>query len=152
MTWPADFHHSLKYEWTQLNPSPSTHSSLSQQVGGFDGNSRLRSVEAYNPETNAWTNVASMITTRSNFGIEVVEDRLFVVGGFNGFTTSYHVECYDSTRNEWLEVCGMGIFRSAVSCCVIAGLPNMPEYVVPRDALPLLPLEEDHESDSGDSS
>lgn len=88
-----------------------------------------------------------MITTRSNFGIEVLEDRLFVVGGFNGFTTSYDVECYNATTNEWVEVCGMGIFRSAVSCCVISGLPNMAEYVIPRDALPLLSIEEETESE-----
>ncbi|MEQ2207569.1 hypothetical protein XENOCAPTIV_014768, partial [Xenoophorus captivus] len=128
-----------------------------QQVGGFDGNSRLSSAEAYNPDTNLWTNVASMITTRSNFGIEVVEDRLFVVGGFNGFTTSYAVECYDATTNEWFTVCGIRIFRSALSCCVISGLPNMADYVVPRDTLPQLPAleeeeeEEQNEIESGDS-
>ncbi|XP_014854342.1 PREDICTED: kelch-like protein 10 [Poecilia mexicana] len=156
----AEYYSPETNQWTMISPMNSQRSGIGvvayaghvYAVGGFDGNSRLRSAEAYNPETNAWTNVASMITTRSNFGIEVVEDRLFVVGGFNGFTTSYHVECYDATRNEWLEVCGMGIFRSAVSCCVIAGLPNMPEYVIPRDALPLLPIEDDHETDSGDSS
>lgn len=41
------------------------------QVGGFDGMSRLRSVEAYNPQTNTWHSVQSMNQPRSNFGIEV---------------------------------------------------------------------------------
>lgn len=83
-----------------------------------------------------------MITPHSNFGIEVLEDQLFVVGGFNGYTTSYNVEYYDATTDEWTEACDMEIFRSAVSCCVVSRLPNIADYVVPRDALPLLHLEE----------
>ncbi|KAK5609307.1 hypothetical protein CRENBAI_012379 [Crenichthys baileyi] len=116
-------------------------------VGGFDGSRRLRTAEAYNPETNVWTNVASMITTRRNFGIEVVEDRLFVTGGFNGYTTCYNVECYDATTDRWSEVCDMEIFRSALSCCVIFGLPNMADYMVSRDTLPLPSIEEEEEEE-----
>lgn len=29
----------------------------------------------------------------------------------------------------------MGIFRSALSCCVVPGLPNVAEYAAPRDAM-----------------
>ncbi|XP_047204278.1 kelch-like protein 10 [Girardinichthys multiradiatus] len=161
----AEYYSPETNQWTMITPMNSRRSGIGVMayaghvyaVGGFDGNSRLSSAEAYNPDTNLWTNVASMITTRSNFGIEVVEDRLFVVGGFNGFTTSYAVECYDATTNEWFMVCGIGIFRSALSCCVISGIPNMADYVVPRDTLPQLPAmeeeeeEEQNEMESGDS-
>uniref|UniRef100_A0A8C3G515 Kelch like family member 10 n=1 Tax=Cyclopterus lumpus TaxID=8103 RepID=A0A8C3G515_CYCLU len=92
-----------------------------------------------------WHEVSPMLTPRSNFGIEVLDDRLFVVGGFNGFTTSFKVECYDATTDEWTEACDMNIFRSALSCCVVSRLPNMAEYVVSRDALPF--LNEDANSD-----
>lgn len=105
------------------------------QVGGFDGNVRLHSVEAYDPRTNTWCQVASMLTPRSNFGIEVVDDRIFAVGGFNGFTPTYNVESYDHVVNQWTEACGMNIFRSALSCCVISGVPNMAEYTISREAL-----------------
>ncbi|XP_029299567.1 kelch-like protein 10 [Cottoperca gobio] len=111
-------------------------------VGGFDGTTRLRSAEAYNPWSNTWHEVSPMLTPRSNFGIEVLEDRLFVVGGFNGFTTSYNVEYYDATTDEWSEACDMEIFRSALSCCVVSGLPNMAEYTVPRDTLTLSCLDD----------
>lgn len=77
-----------------------------------------------------------MLTPRSNFGIEVIEDRLFVAGGFNGISTTSKVEYYDVDTREWFEACEMGIFRSALSCCVVSGLPNMAEYTVPRDTLP----------------
>ncbi|XP_059206236.1 kelch-like protein 10 isoform X2 [Centropristis striata] len=137
-------------QWTMISLMTSRRSGIGvvaygdhvYAVGGFDGTTRLRSAEAYNPRTNTWHEVASMITPRSNFGIEVLEDQLFVVGGFNGFTTSYNVEYYDATTNEWSEACDMEIFRSALSCCVVSGIPNIAEYTVPRDALPHLHLEE----------
>ncbi|XP_076827088.1 uncharacterized protein LOC143473820 isoform X4 [Brachyhypopomus gauderio] len=108
-------------------------------VGGFDGVNRLRSVEAYNPMTNTWRDMPAMINTRSNFGIEVVDDLLFVVGGFNGVTTTFKVERYDGQTEEWKEVHHMGVSRSALSCCVVPGLPNVVQYTAPRD----LP-EDDH--------
>lgn len=92
-----------------------------------------------------------MLTPRSNFGIEVMDDHLFVVGGFNGFTTTHCVENYSSVEDEWNEFCDMDIFRSALSCCVVFGLPNMADYVVSRDALPQLYLD-DEGTDSDDST
>ncbi|XP_047200629.1 kelch-like protein 10 [Girardinichthys multiradiatus] len=146
-------------QWTMIAPMNSHRSGIGVivyaghvfAVGGFDGSRRLRTTEAYNPETNVWTNVASMITTRSNFGIEVVEDRLFVAGGFNGYTTCYNVECYDTTTDRWSEVCDMEVFRSALSCCVISGLPNMADYMVSRDTLPLPSVEEEEEEEEMES-
>ncbi|XP_071378173.1 kelch-like protein 10 [Centroberyx affinis] len=111
-------------------------------VGGFDGVNRLSSVEAYNPLSNTWHAVPSLLQERSNFGIEVVDDQLFVVGGFNGFSTTFSVECYDENTGEWYEADDMEIFRSALSCCVAHGLPNMAEYAAPRHALSLPGTEE----------
>uniref|UniRef100_A0AAV2JLD9 Uncharacterized protein n=1 Tax=Knipowitschia caucasica TaxID=637954 RepID=A0AAV2JLD9_KNICA len=74
------------------------------QVGGFDGSIRLSSVEAYNPDTNSWRQVASMNTARSNFGIEVLDGRIFALGGYNGFTTTYATEAYDHLEDRWSEV------------------------------------------------
>lgn len=39
-------------------------------VGGYDGNSRLNTVECYHPEKDSWTQVASMNTNRSGAGNE----------------------------------------------------------------------------------
>lgn len=83
-----------------------------------------------------------MLTARSNFGIEVIHDQLFVVGGYNGLNTTSRVEYYDASVNAWTKACSMKISRSAVSCCVVSGLPNMAEYTAPRDSLPLLQLED----------
>ncbi|XP_068576783.1 kelch-like protein 10 [Cebidichthys violaceus] len=111
-------------------------------VGGFDGLVRLSTAEVYNPRSNTWQQVSDMVTARSNFGIEVLNDRLYVVGGFNGVSTCSNVEYYDAATGEWTEAPHLDVVRSAVSCCVLSGLPNMAEYVFPRDSLRLLSLDD----------
>uniref|UniRef100_A0A671M840 Kelch-like protein 10 n=1 Tax=Sinocyclocheilus anshuiensis TaxID=1608454 RepID=A0A671M840_9TELE len=139
-------------QWSLIAPMRSrrsgvgviTYGNLVYAVGGFDGAARLRSAEAYNPLNDTWHDIRSMINPRSNFGIEVVDDQLVVAGGFNGVGTCRDVECYNRMTNEWDEVCSMSISRSAVSCCVISGLPDVTQYVVDRDSLET----SDDESDS----
>ncbi|XP_075684813.1 kelch-like protein 10 [Rhinoderma darwinii] len=132
----AESYNSWTKQWSMILPMRSRRSGVGviaygekvYAVGGFDGENRLRSAEAYNPLTNTWHTVAAMFNPRSNFGIEVIDDLLFVVGGFNGFTTTFNVEFYDEITNEWFDAYSMNIFRSAVSCCVVPGLPNVREY------------------------
>lgn len=49
--------------------------------------------------------------------------------GFTGASTTYNVECFDEKTCEWYEATDMNIFRSALSACVISGLPNMHDYI-----------------------
>ncbi|KAI8422351.1 hypothetical protein MSG28_006213 [Choristoneura fumiferana] len=128
-------------------------------TGGFNGQECMNSVEVFDPDTNQWTNLApmrsrrsgvsciayhnkvydpgtntwapvpDMYNPRSNFAIEVIDDMIFAIGGFNGVTTIYHVECYDERTNEWYEATDMNIYRSALSACVIMGLPNVYDYI-----------------------
>uniref|UniRef100_A0A3P9DGY1 Kelch like family member 10 n=1 Tax=Maylandia zebra TaxID=106582 RepID=A0A3P9DGY1_9CICH len=125
----AEYYNPESNQWTMISPMNSRRSGIGviayadhvfavrPQSGGFDGNNYLRTAEAYNPHTNTWNLVFSMLTPRSNFGIEVIDDRLFVVGGFNGFTTTSDVEYYTALTNEWYE-----------ACCVMSGLSNLTEY------------------------
>ncbi|MGH0143361.1 UNVERIFIED_CONTAM: hypothetical protein FKN15_028141 [Acipenser sinensis] len=130
-------------QWTIITPMRSRRSGVGviaygeqvYAVGGFDGANRLRNAEAYSPLTNTWRSVPTMFNPRSNFGIEVVDELLFVVGGFNGFTTTFNVECYDEKTDEWYDGHDMSIYRSALSCCVVPGLPNVRVYAAPRDTL-----------------
>lgn len=124
-------------QWTLINPMRSRRSGVScisyhghvYVVGGFNGISRMCSGEKYNPATNTWTQIPDMYNPRSNFAIEVIDDMIFVIGGFNGVTTIYHVECYDERTNEWYEATDMNIYRSALSACVIQGLPNVRDFI-----------------------
>ncbi|XP_028272757.1 kelch-like protein 10, partial [Parambassis ranga] len=118
-------------QWTLISPMSSWRSAVGviaydnhvYAVGGFDGTAYLQTAEVYNPHTNTWRNVSSMMTPRCNFGIEVVEDQLFVFGGFSRVTSTSNVEYYDSETNEWSQACDMDVDRSALSCCVLSGLP-----------------------------
>ena len=70
-------------------------------LGGYDGTSRLRSVECFTPgppgtrprwhQVRPWTvgqpfqreaQVADMLEPRSNFSVAILEDRLMVMGGY----------------------------------------------------------------------
>ncbi|XP_064001749.1 kelch-like protein 10 [Pogoniulus pusillus] len=133
----AEVYDAATNQWTTIAPMSRRRSGVGvvayddkvYAVGGFNGFRRLHSAEAYSPEGDSWQLVANMLCPRSNFGIEVVEDRLFVVGGFNGFTTTFNAEYYDKATNEWYSIHDMGTHRSALSCTVVKGLPNVRDYV-----------------------
>ncbi|XP_066591884.1 kelch-like protein 10 [Prorops nasuta] len=124
-------------QWTMIAPMRSRRSGVSciayhgaiYVIGGFNGISRMCSGEKYNVATNTWSQVPNMYNPRSNFAIEVIDDMIFAIGGYNGVTTIYHVECYDERTNEWYEATDMNLYRSAVSACVVMGLPNVYDYI-----------------------
>ncbi|XP_077307143.1 kelch-like protein 10 [Lithobates pipiens] len=111
-------------KWIEHNPNNRRQyiTNLLPKVGGSNAGGKLRSAEAYNPANNIWTEIASMFSPRSNFGIEVLEDLLYVIGGFNGFETTFEAEYYD---RKWYGVHNMNIHRSALDCCILPGLPNV---------------------------
>ncbi|XP_014216197.1 kelch-like protein 10 [Copidosoma floridanum] len=124
-------------QWTMVAPMRSRRSGVSciayhgrvYVVGGFNGTSRMCSSEKYNPATNTWARIPDMYSPRSNFAIEIIDDMIFAIGGFNGVHTTFHVECYDEKTNEWYEATDMNMYRSGVSACVIAVLPNAYDYI-----------------------
>jgi len=53
-------------------------------VGGHDGITYLKTVEKYDPETNAWTSVASMGARRGGVGVATLGGCLYATGGYDG--------------------------------------------------------------------
>jgi len=127
----------LSNQWTLLSSMRNRRSGVGMvahgqclyAVGGFNGISRMNNGEKYNVVTNTWSPIAEMYGPRSNFGIEVIDDMVFAIGGFNGVTTIYNVECYDPVNDEWYDCTDMNIYRSALSACVVRGLPNVRDYI-----------------------
>ncbi|XP_035460406.2 kelch-like protein 10 [Scophthalmus maximus] len=105
-------------------------------VGGFNGEEHQRWAESYDPSTNSWQDVCPLLHTRREFGLEVIEDRILAVGGFADYDNN-DAEAYCSVTGLWTLCCGMKISRSALSCCVVQGIPNMADYTFSRDSLPL---------------
>ena len=51
-------------------------------LGGYNGESYLRSVECYCPKRNVWKMVAPMIKSRSIFNAAVVDGKLYAIGDY----------------------------------------------------------------------
>lgn len=49
-----------------------------------------------------------------------------------GSTTINYVEYYDTESNEWYDAASMNVSRSALSACVVHGLPNAKDYTFLR--------------------
>lgn len=98
-------------------------------LGGFNGVTRMNTGERYCPRTRQWVDIPEMYSPRSNFATEIIDDMLFAIGGFNGVTTIFNVECYDSSADEWYDATDMSLYRSALSACVVKGLPNVQEFI-----------------------
>uniref|UniRef100_A0A672PA25 Kelch-like protein 17 n=1 Tax=Sinocyclocheilus grahami TaxID=75366 RepID=A0A672PA25_SINGR len=81
-------------------------------VGGYDSSSHLATVEKYDPQSNAWTAIANMLSRRSSAGVAVLEGMLYVAGGNDGTSCLNSVERYNPKTNTWEGVAPMNIRRS----------------------------------------
>ncbi|XP_071088582.1 kelch-like protein 5 isoform X3 [Haliotis cracherodii] len=95
-------------------------------VGGMDCTKGATSIEKYDLRTNTWTQVANMNGRRLQFGVAVLEDKLFVVGGRDGLKTLNTVECYDPKKKSWTLMPPMSTHRHGLGVGVLEG----PMYAV----------------------
>ncbi|KAM9317076.1 kelch-like protein 6 [Gastrophryne carolinensis] len=71
-------------------------------IGGFDGNQRIYSVEAYDPFHNCWTEVAPLAMSVSSFAAANHNNKLYVIGGGpNGKLATDKTQCYEPSTNKW---------------------------------------------------
>lgn len=83
------------------------------------------SIEKYELRTNTWTPVANMNGRRLQFGVAVLDDKLFVVGGRDGLKTLNTVECYNPRSKTWSVMPpmsthrhGLGMYSSVKADCI----------------------------------
>ncbi|XP_050340989.1 kelch-like protein 17 [Bactrocera neohumeralis] len=80
-------------------------------MSGINGdNDYIKSVECYNPVSNAWTSCADMIE-RHTFSVAAAHKGHIYVLGSNGDKKT--VERYDPQRNTWSKICSL---RGGISC------------------------------------
>lgn len=70
-------------------------------MGGTDPNCGSTTIEKYNLRGNKWEVVTRMSGRRLQFGVAVLENKLYVVGGRDGLKTMNTVECYDPATDSW---------------------------------------------------
>lgn len=69
--------------------------------GGFNGGECLNSGEVYDPETNQWTFIPPMNSSRSGLGVVGYEGEIYAFGGFNGVARMNSAEKYCPRTNQW---------------------------------------------------
>lgn len=71
-------------------------------IGGFDGNQRLSSVEAYDPFHNRWTQVTPLAEGVSSFAAAGFDRWIYVIGGGpNGKLATDKVQCWEPGMDSW---------------------------------------------------
>uniref|UniRef100_A0AAZ3SJU6 BTB domain-containing protein n=1 Tax=Oncorhynchus tshawytscha TaxID=74940 RepID=A0AAZ3SJU6_ONCTS len=96
-------------------------------VGGMDATKGATSIEQYCLRRDAWTfQVAVLSGRRLQFGVCVLDRRLYVVGGRDGLKTLNTVECYDPDGGSWSVMTPMSTHRHGLGVTVLEG----PMYAV----------------------
>ncbi|XP_037094385.1 kelch-like protein diablo [Pollicipes pollicipes] len=92
-------------------------------AGGWDGTSRLDSVERYNTDTNSWEELPGLKAGITSATVVAYEGYLYVAGGAvgedgDGITS---VQRFDPRTRTWSELAPMLIPRSGSAACVLDG-------------------------------
>lgn len=97
-------------------------------IGGMDTSRNKGSIECFDARRGIWKWVchSQAACRRLQFGVAVVNSKVFVVGGRNGLRTLNTVDCYDPAMNSWDSVTPMCSYRHGVGVGVMSG----PMYAV----------------------
>ncbi|KAF5283175.1 hypothetical protein FQR65_LT02687 [Abscondita terminalis] len=77
---------------------------------------------SYNPVTGEWNTLQSMSVARSQMGVAVLDDYLYVVGGNNKSQVLSSVERYSFRKGTWSTVPSMSVGRSGPAVAAVDGL------------------------------
>lgn len=76
-------------------------------------------IEKYDLRTNTWVQVGVMNGRRLQFGVAVIDNKLYVVGGRDGLKTSNMVECYNPISKVWSTMPPMSTHRHGLGECIL---------------------------------
>ena len=70
-------------------------------IGGTDGHNRFNTVEAYDPETDTWTEEAPLIVGKSEPSVGLVGTTIVAADGFSASGDTGDNEGYNASTNSW---------------------------------------------------
>nr|XP_054331631.1 kelch-like protein 12 isoform X2 [Pongo pygmaeus] len=94
-------------------------------IGGYDGRSRLSSVECLDytaDEDGVWYSVAPMNVRRGLAGATTLGDMIYVSGGFDGSRRHTSMERYDPNIDQWSMLGDMQTAREGAGLVVASGM------------------------------
>ena len=68
-------------------------------------------IEKYDLRTNSWLHIGTMSGRRLQFGVAVIDNKLYVVGGRDGLKTLNTVECFNPVGKIWTVMPPMSTHR-----------------------------------------
>ena len=128
--WPAlDSKEGKDMLLTSLNPlqRPLPRSGFGARLiyvmGGFDGNTKLSTVDLYDPQNASWKQLASMMGPRSAPGCVSIEGKLYAAGGFGaaGAQVLDTAEVYDPQTDGWQFLAKMSTARYGFGLAAVGG-------------------------------
>eukprot|EP00964_Phaeocystis_antarctica_P008768 scaffold4753_cov58-Phaeocystis_antarctica.AAC.2 len=91
-------------------------------VGGCGDSGRHSRVELYDPQATSWTQLAGMLSPRSNHGSVTLHGKLYVVGGFGAESQKLDTaEVYDPQTDGWQPLAKMSTTRFALGLAAVCG-------------------------------
>ncbi|MBO0679152.1 protein kinase [Mycolicibacterium sp. S2-37] len=97
-----------------------TDGALVYAVGGTNGAAELATVEAYDPEANAWTSLPPLRQARSDLGATIADQRLVVAGGLLGGQPLKSVAMLDLASKTWADLPDMATARYGLAVAAVA--------------------------------
>lgn len=76
-------------------------------------------IEKYDLRTNLWIQAGMMNGRRLQFGVAVIDDKLFVIGGRDGLKTLNTVECYNPKTKTWTVLPPMSTHRHGLGKIIL---------------------------------
>uniref|UniRef100_H2YHH8 BTB domain-containing protein n=1 Tax=Ciona savignyi TaxID=51511 RepID=H2YHH8_CIOSA len=121
-------HHLLPGRRPCLQPPRKSTTGHLFAIGGMDTSKGacMFFIEQYDARTNQWCHVANMTGRRLQFGVAVLDNKLFVVGGRDGLKTLNSVECFNSKTKSWSVMPPVATHRHGLGVAVLCG----PMYAV----------------------
>ena len=90
-------------------------------VGGFDGTTRIKSIERLHIPTSRLETLIPMSSRRSTLGVALMSGFIYAVGGFDGTNGLETVERYHIESGKWSLIEPMTTRRSSVGIAVLSG-------------------------------
>ncbi|TGZ75611.1 hypothetical protein CRM22_000255 [Opisthorchis felineus] len=76
---------------------------------------RTASVEMYDPQTDMWSEVASLSSPRDSIAVTTLGTKLYAIGGHDGLVYTDRVQVFDPEANEWSEAASLPSGRAGVA-------------------------------------
>jgi hypothetical protein len=83
-------------------------------IGGFNGQSRIRTVDIYDPLTSEWISGVNMNIRRGTLGVCKCNGKIYAVGGYDGVSGLDSAECFNPVTKSWSMICKMSVKRSSL--------------------------------------